>query len=84
MADYKSPNGSPIVGTSDMVPATALINGINDDGTPDYAGSSLLDWDNQKTNRDSANDQILYIDDDGNEWTFNQLVKVEAEGEDDV
>lgn len=81
MADYKSPNGSEIIGTSDMVPATALINGIYDDGTPSYAGSSNVDWDSQKAK--TRDGKILYIDEDGNEWTFDQLVKVEAEIEDD-
>lgn len=81
MAEYKSPNGSAIIGTSDMVPATALISGINDDGSPEYAGESQVDWDNQSIKMRDG--KILFIDEDANEWTFDQLVKVEAEGDGD-
>lgn len=81
MADYKSPNGTAIVGTSDTIPATALINGIYDDGTPSYEGNSNVDWDSQKTK--TRDGKILYIDEDGKEWTFDQLVKVEVEEDGD-
>lgn len=69
--NYYSPNGSRIVGTSDTVACRAEIFGIEDDGTPEYAGETEVFWDEQKTlERDS---RILFLDEDGDEWTFDQL-----------
>ena len=83
MALYLSPHGDSIVGTSDIVRATALISGINDDGSPVYAGQSEIDWDSQATKtRDGC---IVYLCEAGEEWTFDQLVKAEEdEGDEDA
>ncbi|THK33458.1 hypothetical protein EHS39_36220 [Ensifer sp. MPMI2T] len=79
--NYKSPNGSPIVGTAEKILATANITGINPDGTPNYEGGSDIHWDTQKALvRDG---KILFVDEDGDEWTFDQLVLVEEDSEED-
>lgn len=75
MADYQSPNGSPIIGTSDIIPATALISGIDERGLPIYAGGSDVHWDCQETQ--TRNDKFVFVDEDGNTWTFDQLIKIE-------
>jgi hypothetical protein len=76
---YKAPNGIEISGTSEILPATALIDSINDDGTPNYAGESKLWWDDQKTK--TRDGKILFVDESGEEWTFDQLTPIQEEGE---
>lgn len=76
---YQSPHGSPIVGTSDTVPVTAFIHGISYDGKPDYQGSSEVYWDDQKTR--TRGGKILFIDEAGDEWTFDQLTEVTEDPE---
>lgn len=78
MKNYKSPTGSDIIGTSDTVLATATIQGIEDDGTPVYAGGSNIHWDSQETRK--LNGKILFLDESGCEWTFDQLIPVELGG----
>jgi len=77
MKNYQSPNGSAIVGTYDLVPATARIDGIHDDGTPEYAGESDVWWDDQKTQERDG--KILYVDEDAKTWTFDQLTAIPDE-----
>lgn len=73
---YKSPNGDLINGTAEKVLATAGITAINDDGTPIYDGETEIHWDTQET--EIRDGKILYTCESGHEWTFDQLVKVEA------
>lgn len=75
MADYRAPNGSPIVGTAETVLATAWISGIDDEGFPEYSGSSEIHWDTQETN--TRGGKLLFVDDSGEEWTFDQLEKID-------
>lgn len=77
MKQYRSPTGSLIAGTSDTVPCRANILGIEDDGSPVYSGANSVFWDDQKPNERAG--RILFIDDDGAEWTFDQLTPVEDE-----
>jgi len=71
---YLSPNGVAIIGTSDHVFVTARIKGIWEDGTPEYEGGSDIHWDTQES---AHGDDIVFVDDDGNGWTFRQLVPQE-------
>jgi len=81
MGKYQSPNGSKIIGTAELIPGTAMIISIDDDGHPEYTGETELDWDNQWTK--TRDDKFLFIDDDGYLWTFNQLMKLVDEEEED-
>lgn len=74
---YISPNGSPIIGTSDVVSCRAEILGIEDDGSPEYRGEIEVFWDEQKTLEREG--KILFLDEDGCEWTFDQLSVEEEE-----
>lgn len=75
---YKSPTGSLIIGTLETTPCRCEIHGINEDGSPDYAGESKMFWDD--TRPIMRDNKILYLDEDGSEWTFDQLsVAVEEE-----
>jgi hypothetical protein len=72
---YASPTGSPIIGTSENVLATAYISGINDDGTPEYEGGSKIHWDTQETSLKDG--KIMFTDEAGEDWTFDQLTVIE-------
>lgn len=71
MKQYLSPTGSPIVGTLERITGRADIQGIHDDGTPEYAGNTEIFWDDQATvMRDG---KLVFLDFDGGEWTFDEL-----------
>ncbi|RWB95616.1 MAG: hypothetical protein EOQ56_28115 [Mesorhizobium sp.] len=77
MARYVSPTGHDIVGTYERVYGVAHIYGIDDTGEPIYAGDTKIDWDSQVTlTRDGKQ---IFLDEGGDEWTFDQLVKEENE-----
>lgn len=72
MTKYVSPNGHSIIGTKERIPAVAIINGIEPDGTPIYEGSTDIDWNGQGSVYDEDGN-ILFVDADGDCWTFDQL-----------
>lgn len=74
---YASPTGSPIIGTADIAPCRANIVGIHPDGTPEYAGDTTIFWDDQTTK--TRDRKPLFLDEGGEEWTFDQLTPVEEE-----
>lgn len=80
MTDYLSPKGSPIIGTLEKLLGRAEISNIDPaTGTPEYSGSTEVFWDDQETvYRD---DKIVYLDEAGEEWTFDQLTRVKEEDE---
>jgi hypothetical protein len=78
---YRSPDGSPpIVGTSDLIFARANIHGIDEEThEPEYEGYTEVFWDTQTTR--TRDRKPLWLDEDGNEWTFDQLVPVDDDAE---
>ncbi len=73
---YAAPNGSPICGSAEFVLATASISSINADGTPVYdGGGTEIHWDTQK--QFTRDGKPLFVDEDGAEWTFDQLTVIE-------
>jgi hypothetical protein len=58
--------GAAIVGTLETVRGCALIDGIDGDGYPVYAGQTDIWWDEQRTVY-TADDKPIYIDEFGNE-----------------
>ncbi|MCO5145399.1 MAG: hypothetical protein M9895_04365 [Aquamicrobium sp.] len=77
MKTYLSPDGSEILGTLETLIGRAEIIGINDDGTPEYQGGTEVFWNAQKTVRRDG--QIVYLDEAGREWTFDELVPADME-----
>lgn len=73
MTTWRAPNGDAIVGTLEKLIGTALISGIEDDGTPIFDGETKVDWDSQVTV--TREDKIIFLDESGNQWTFDELVK---------
>lgn len=72
MGRYFSPNGSEIVGTLEHLTARAEITGIERNGDPIYMGETEVFWDSQTTQ--TRNGAVIFLDHDGMEWTFDQLV----------
>ncbi|MBZ7924390.1 hypothetical protein LAC81_27055 [Ensifer adhaerens] len=71
--DFLSPEGNPIVGTSEKILATASISGIDPTtGKPLYFGGTEVHRDTQETLERAG--KILFVCSEGNEWTFDQLV----------
>lgn len=64
MKQLKAPNGKRIIGTAEIVNATAITAGFSDKGDPVYAGGSEVDWDSQFT-RIHSDGSILVVDEDG-------------------
>lgn len=80
MARYQSPTGAEIVGTSDQLLATDITGIDPETGEPEYEGSTEIHWDTQVTlTRDRKR---LFIDDSGEEWTFDELEMIDEEDED--
>lgn len=82
MANYLSPNGSPIIGTLEHLTGRAELDGIDPEtGEPEYSGGTEIFYDDQRTaERDG---KIIFLDEGGEEWTFDQLVLDEAEEAED-
>jgi hypothetical protein len=71
---FLSPTGARIKGTVESLPACAPISDIDEHGIPVHSGDeSELFWDAMQTQVDSSTDQVLYMDENGEEWTFKDL-----------
>jgi len=68
---YLSPGGVPIVGTLERLSALGCISGISDQGVPSYTDDVKVFWDDQITDR--RNGKIVFLDENGGDWTFDQL-----------
>ena len=65
-----APNGSPIIGTYDLIPGTARILAFYRDKetgalTWDWEGETNVDWDAQETQTDPGNNDTLFVATDG-------------------
>lgn len=66
---YKSPTGNIIIGVQETVQLTSMVNGLEVDGLPIYAGESDVDWNTQEMIRDP----FRYTDSTGRLWRFEDL-----------
>ena len=77
---FETPTGLAIVGTVEVMEGCAQTIGIEQqpDGTytPVYEGYTEVYWDSQRSKL--RHGQLLYIDEDGVEWTADQLVFIPA------
>ena len=55
-------NGKRIIGTYDLVPATALLIGRSEEGDLIFDGESVVCWDASETQKERG--QIIFIDED--------------------
>jgi hypothetical protein len=85
MKQLYAPNGLKVIGTADVLPAIALIDGFEDDGSPIYAGTTKVDWDNQRPIQAEdvqGGDTIMVADEGGNHWKQSECKVVDEEEED--
>ena len=79
-----APTGTRLQGTLDLVPCIAQVdpeNPMDADGTINYVGGTDMDWDGQtQVERDG---EPVWVDEDGTEWKFSQLVWAEQDEDDD-
>ncbi|MGJ4953104.1 hypothetical protein [Bradyrhizobium sp. HKCCYLS20291] len=80
--EYVSPTGSPILGTLEKLTGRAEIMGIEEDGTPLYQGGTEIFYDDQVTAR-TDDGKMIFLDENGAEWTFDQLKPADDEEEDE-
>ena len=77
-----APNGSPIIGTADLVPGNALIAGCSwfqdEDGNLafEWKGETEMCWDGQYTRTDERG-KTVYVAEDGTEWPEDQIKLVD-------
>ncbi|MHC2249951.1 hypothetical protein [Bradyrhizobium elkanii] len=82
MKEYVSPTGSPIKGTKELLTGRCGISGIEDDGTPVHDGDgTVIFYDDQVT--ETKDGKTVFLDDNGAEWTFDQLTPVDEEEDED-
>ena len=73
MATYLSPTGHEILGTLERLSGRAEIMGIDPTtGEPEYQGGTEIFYDDQETV--TLDGKIVFLDSQGGEWTFDQLV----------
>jgi hypothetical protein len=81
MATYLSPTGHEILGTLERLSGRAEIVGIDPTtGEPEYQGGTTIFYDDQETVWRKGH--RVFLDSDGGEWTFDQLVLEEDEEDD--
>jgi hypothetical protein len=86
LKNYRSPTGALIVGTLETLQGIALSEGLYDrdepatdtacsvrKGEPEWAGETEVNWDSQVSVKRAGS--LVYVDDDGDEWAFGDLVE---------
>lgn len=76
---FISPDGSPIVGTLERLTGRADATEYSETGEPNYEGNTVIFWDDQETV--TRKGKTIYLCEDGEEWTFDQLTPAPDEDE---
>lgn len=80
LKQFKSPGGSPIIGTLETVPGVALIAGFDPDtGEAEYDGETMMFWNDQATVKRGG--KAVFVDAAHEEWTRDQLIEIPEAGE---
>lgn len=82
MKSYLSPNGVEIISVLMFTPGACGIVGIKDDGTPEFDGTGTTHFydDQIEQKRDG---KILFLCEDGERWTFDQLQPADEQEDDE-
>lgn len=81
---YVKGTNTVIVGTLETLTAVSYLNGFDEKNTPQYAGDTEVHWNEQKSVK-TATDGLIYLDDDGERYTIEQIeFRDVGEDEDDV
>jgi hypothetical protein len=70
---YVKGTDTQIIGTLERLTARANISGFDEKNEPIWEGSTKVFWDSQKTQTCSTTGQLLYLDEDGNEYRMDEL-----------
>jgi hypothetical protein len=72
---YRTPNGDLIVGTLETLKGISGISGINPEtGVPQHSGNTEVFWDDQQSVM--RNGGFVFLDEGGDEWSFDELEEV--------
>ena len=73
---FKAPNGSPIIGTLERLSGRAEAEHYSETGVPEYDGSTEIFYDDQETVTRQIGDTVslVYLAQDGEDYTFDQLL----------
>ncbi|PZR93566.1 MAG: hypothetical protein DI537_10655 [Stutzerimonas stutzeri] len=78
---WYSPTGREITGTLEALKGRARISGISPEGEPEHSGGTEIFFEEGHTvERDG---KAVFLDDEGGEWTFDQLTTKAPEDEDE-
>lgn len=77
-----APNGSQIVGTLERITGRANATSYSETGEPEYDGETEVWWDEQETATNAAG-QTIYVDEDGYQWTFDELTAAPEEDDEE-
>jgi hypothetical protein len=64
-------DGKRIIGTYDLLPATAFLTGRSEDGELYYEGQSQVIWDASETQREGGH--IIFVDEDYSHVLENEV-----------
>lgn len=79
---WYSPNGQLITGTLETIKGRSHISGISAEGIPEHSGGTEVFYDESRTvERDG---KLVFLDEAGGEWTFDQLTSEPPEDEDET
>ena len=80
LKQFKSPGGSPIIGTLETVPGVALIAGFDPDtGEAEHEGETMMFWNDQATVKRGG--KVVFVDAAHEEWTRDQLIEIPEAGQ---
>ncbi len=84
LKSYVAPTGAAIIGTVERVLGCATIAGIDPaTGEPEYDGNgTTMYWDCSETQKRDG--KILFQDEAGDEWTFDQLIPADEYVDEDL
>jgi hypothetical protein len=82
MAEFMSPNGGDIQGTSEVILGAAEVT-FSEDGSYEHGGHTEMFWDTSET--DSIDGVPMFTDDGGEDWLQHHLLpqRIEILGEED-
>jgi hypothetical protein len=66
-----------IQGTLERLDGIALVSGLDEDGSPIYAGETRIDWDSQEGIID-AHDRLVWVDENGDTWPLEMIEEREG------
>ena len=82
MKQLFAPNGKRIIGTSERIPGTAIVNGWTETGEPIYSGETEIDWNGQSPSENERG-VMLVTDEDGGKHAFDVCTLRDDESDDE-